>query len=473
MRTKPGTSNRSGNRLEVEQAIDYMTPNRDHYLDEIMEFVRIPSIGTNPDYQEDTIKAAQWLADSMRVAKLENVSVIPTAGQPLVYGDWLHAGDDRPTILIYGHYDVQPIEPLEEWRTPPFEPTIIDDYLYGRGTSDDKCQLYIHIKSIEAYMKTAGRLPVNVKFLFEGEEEYGGQSIEAFIEEEAHFLQSDVAVISDTAMASPDQPVIVSGTRGICYVMLDIYGPDRDLHSGSFGGAIDNPINVLGHILASLKDINGKILVPGFYDHVRDLSPEDREIMDSDPISAAQVLSMTGAPQVWGEPGYLLSERLSTRPTLDVNGVIGGYTGEGEKTIIPAHVHAKISMRLVPDQDGQVIFNKFKTFVEQISPPSVKVKATLSHIGAPSLVDLDSPAMDAAVSAYKTVFDTDPIFVREGGSIPVVADIKKRLNIDTIMMGFGLPDDNIHSPNERFYLPNFQRGIETMIRFMDEFGSIG
>jgi acetylornithine deacetylase/succinyl-diaminopimelate desuccinylase-like protein len=472
MRTKPGTPNRSGNRLEVEQAFAYMTAHRAHYLDEIVELVRIPSIGTNPDYQEDTIRAAQWLADSMEDAKLENVSVIPTARQPLVYGDWLHAGDDRPTILIYGHYDVQPVEPIEEWRTSPFEPTIIDDYLYGRGTSDDKCQLYIHIKSIEAYMKTAGRLPLNVKCLFEGEEEYGGESIEAFIEKEAHFLRSDVAVISDTAMANPEQPVIVSGTRGICYAMLDIYGPDRDLHSGSFGGAIDNPINVLGHILADLKDINGKILIPGFYDHVRDLSPEDRRNLESNPINNAQVLRMTGAPQVWGEPDRLLVERLSTRPTLDVNGVIGGYTGEGEKTIIPAHVHAKISMRLVPDQDGQDIFNKFKTFVEQISPPSVKVKATLSHIGASSRVDLDSPAMDAAVSAYKAVFDTDPIFIREGGSIPVVAGIKKRLNIDTIMMGFGLPDDNIHSPNERFYLPNFQRGIETMIRFMDEYGSI-
>ena len=471
MRTKLGNQNRAGNTTDAEQSIEYTAARQDRYLAEIKEFLSIPSIGTNIDYQEDTRRAAQWLADSMRAAKLENVSVIPTAGQPLVYGDWLHAGANRPTILIYGHYDVQPAEPLEEWRTPPFEPTIIDDFLYGRGTSDDKCQLYIHIKSIEAYMKTSGRLPLNVKCLFEGEEEYGGEGIEAFIGEEVKFLRSDVAVIYDTAMVSPEQPALVSGLRGICYVMLDIYGPDQDLHSGSFGGAIDNPINVLGHILAGLKDVNGKILIPGFYDHVRELSPEDRKMLEADPVSDAQVLLITGAPQVWGEPDYPLSERLGTRPTLDVNGVIGGYTGEGEKTIIPAHVHAKISMRLVPDQDGQDIFDKFNNFVEKISPPSVTVKATLSHIGASSLVELHSPAMDAAVSAYKAVFNTDPIFVREGGSIPVVASFKERLNIDTIMMGFGLPDDNIHSPNERFYLPNYQRGIETVIRFMDEYGN--
>ncbi len=454
----------------VDKALDYAERNKDRFLDELKEFLRIPSVGTIPNNETDTIAAANWLADSMTSAGLENVQLFTTSGMPLVYGDWLRAGADKPTIIIYGHYDVQPADPIDEWNTPPYEPTIVDQYLHCRGAADDKGQLFIHVKSIESYLKGAGSLPVNIKCLIEGEEEAGGEGIEEFIVENRSFMAADAIAISDSAMISKEQPAIVSGIRGICYAYLDVFGPMRDLHSGSLGGVVDNPINALGHIISKLKNEDGLILIPGFYDKVRDLNQAERAAQAVNPINEREILAVSGAPQIWGETDYPIAERLGTRPTLDVHGVIGGFTGEGTKTIIPAHVHAKISMRLVPDQEAREIYELFEEYIHQIAPPSVRVELSLAHNSEPSLLNAGGKAAIAAAAAYEQVFGRKPLFIREGGSIPVVAVFQEHLGIDSVMMGFGLPDDRIHAPNERFFLPNFYRGISTAIYFFDAFG---
>jgi len=457
----------------MSSPLEYAQQHRAEHLAELKEFLRIPSVSTQPDHNGDTAQAALWLAEAMKTAVLDNVTLIPTNGHPLVYADWLHAGPDAPTVLIYGHYDVQPPEPLAEWHTPPFEPTVIDDFLYARGASDDKGQVYVHVKAVEAHLKTHGRLPVNVKFIVEGEEESGGASLKAFIPQNTSLLQADVALVSDTGMISPSMPSIVYGLRGMCYLMMDITGPARDLHSGSFGGGIDNPLNVLGHVIARLKDPNGRVLIPGFYDKVRALSPEEREVLAQLPVDEAAWLAETGAPQVWGEPEYTLVERLGARPTLDVHGIIGGYTGPGGKTVLPSTVHCKLSMRLVPDQDPEEIAQLFRDYVQSIVPPTVTVTIN-GRGGAPATItDLHIPAMQAAVAAIEASFGKAPVFMREGGSIPVVGQFQEYLGLETVLMGFGLPDDRIHAPNERYYLPNFYRGIETSIRFLTEYARLG
>ncbi len=449
----------------------FATHNQEKNLTQLIQFLRIPSVSTQPEHDADTAQAAEWLANAMREAGIEHVQVISTNRHPLVYGDWLHAGNDKPTVLIYGHYDVQPAEPFELWHTPPFEPTLQGDYLYARGASDDKGQAYIHVKAVEAHLKTNGRLPVNVKFILEGEEESGGASLAAFIPENTTLLQADVALISDTGMVNRDQPAIVYGLRGMCYVLMDITGPARDLHSGSYGGGINNPINAAAHLIAQLKDEEGHVLIPGFYDKVRPLSPQEREILAKFPLDEAEWLTETGAAAAWGEPEFTLVERLGARPTLDVNGIIGGYTGAGAKTVLPSTVHVKLSMRLVPDQDFHNIAELLQAYLQKITPPSVSVNFTYRG-GAPSITDLSIPAMKAAVSAYAHVFGKEPVFMREGGSIPVVGQLQTHLGVETILMGFGLADDRIHSPNERFYLPNFYRGIQTSIRFLEEYGNV-
>jgi len=457
----------------MSSPLEYAQQHRAEHLAELKEFLRIPSVSTQPDHNGDTAQAALWLAEAMKTAVLDNVTLIPTNGHPLVYADWLHAGPDAPTVLIYGHYDVQPPEPLAEWHTPPFEPTIIEDFLYARGASDDKGQVYVHVKAVEAHLKTNGRLPVNVKFIVEGEEESGGANLKAFIPQNTSLLQADVALVSDTGMISPSMPSIVYGLRGMCYLMMDITGPARDLHSGSFGGGIDNPLNVLGHVIARLKDPNGRVLIPGFYDKVRALSPEEREVLAQLPVDEAAWLAETGAPQVWGEPEYTLVERLGARPTLDVHGIIGGYTGPGGKTVLPSTVHCKLSMRLVPDQDPEEIAQLFRDYVQSIVPPTVTVTIN-GRGGAPATItDLHIPAMQAAVAAIEASFGKAPVFMREGGSIPVVGQFQEYLGLETVLMGFGLPDDRIHAPNERYYLPNFYRGIETSIRFLTEYARLG
>ena len=450
--------------------LTYAQENRERHLNELKSFLEIPSVSTQPQHAADVATAAHWVADAMQEAGLEHVAVIKTDGHPLVYADWLHAGADAPTVLIYGHYDVQPAEPFDLWETPPFTPTIRDDYVYARGASDDKGQAFIHVKAVQAHLAANGRLPINVKFIMEGEEESGGASLTAFIPQHKELLKADFALVSDTGMISKEQPSIVYGLRGMCYLFLDITGPSRDLHSGSFGGGIDNPLNVLGHIIAKLKDENGRVLIPGFYDDVAVLSREERALLAKYKFDEARWLAETGAPQAWGEPGYTLVERLGARPTLDVHGIIGGYTGTGGKTVLPSTVHCKLSMRLVPHQDPQKIEAAFRAYLQEIAPPTVTVEVTGGHGAPATITDFNIPAMKAAVTAYTQSFGKEPVFMREGGSIPVVGQFQEYLGLETVLMGFGLPDDKIHAPNERFYLPNFFKGIETSIRFLDELG---
>lgn len=449
----------------MSDPITFAREHQSDYLAELMDFLRIPSVSTQPERQAETAAAARWLAEKMKRAGLENVEVIQTQRHPLVYADWLHAAN-APTVLVYGHYDVQPAAPLELWESPPFEPTVRDDFLYARGASDDKGQVYVHVKAVEAILQSNGRLPVNVKFIVEGEEESGGESLGAFIPQNKEKLAANFALVSDTAMVSAQQPAIVYGLRGITYAFIDITGPRRDLHSGSFGGGINNPLNVLGHIIARLKDEDGRILIPGFYDKVRPLTEQERDILAQFPLDEAAWLAETGVPESWGEPDYTLVERLGARPTLDVHGIIGGYTGEGAKTVLPAKVHAKLSMRLVPDQDSAEIGRLLKAYIAKLAPPSVKVEVSVGHGAPASITDFNIPAMQAAARAYATAFGQEPVFMREGGSIPVVSQFQSELGLETVLMGFGLPSDQIHAPNERFYLPNFYRGIETSIHFL-------
>lgn len=455
----------------MKDALAYAQQKQTTYLAELTEFLQIPSVSTDDAYTDDVRWAATWLAEKMRAAGLEHARLIETERHPLVYADWLHAGEDKPTVLIYGHYDVQPPDPVDLWDTPPFAPQVRDGFVYARGAADDKGQLYIHVKAVEAVLKTNGRLPVNVKFIIEGEEECGGASIAKYVAEHPDELAADVALVSDTHFVQPGIPTIVYGLRGMVYTFLDIVGPQQDLHSGGFGGGIDNPLNVLGHMIAKLKDENGRILIPGFYDDVRQLSEQERAVLADFPFDEAAWLAETGAPQAWGEPDYSLVERLGARPTLDVHGIVGGYTGAGSKTVLPSKVHAKISMRLVPDQDPAKIFELYKTYVESIAPPTVTVTVTREHFATASMTDLNEPAMKAAVSAYAAAFGREPVFMREGGSIPVVGDFTNHLGIETILMGFGLPGDNLHAPNERFSLDNFYRGIETSIRFLHDYAN--
>lgn len=456
----------------MEEVLQFARENQESNLEELLAFLAIPSVSTQPKHQPDVRQAANWLAGKMSEAGMENIQVIEYGGHPLVYSDWLHAGESAPTVLIYGHYDVQPAEPFDLWQSHPFEPQLRDEFIYARGASDDKGQLYIHVKAVEAYLETSGTLPVNVKFIVEGEEEVGGESLTAFIPENEELLAADVVLISDTAMLSPELPTIVYGLRGNVYTFLDIKGPERDLHSGSYGGGIDNPLNAMGHIIARLKDKDGHILVPGFYDRVRPLSEAEREMLNEVPFDEAAWLKESGAPQSWGEPEFSIPERLGIRPTLDVNGIIGGYTGPGRKTVLPSSAHAKISMRLVPDQDPQEIAALYTDYIKTIAPPSVTVEVTICSTNAPSISELNSPAMKAVSGAYYKVFGRNPVYIREGGSIPVVAQFQDILGMETVMMGFGLPDDHIHSPNERFYLPNYYNGILTGINFLAEYAEL-
>ena len=447
--------------------LQYAQQQQDRHLAELLEFLRVPSVSTDPGHTTDTADAARWLAERLEAAGLENVQVIPTSRHPLVYADWCHAGSGAPTVLIYGHYDVQPADPLEKWVSPPFQPEIRDDYVYARGAADDKGQLYIHVKAVESYLSTAGSLPVNVKFIIEGEEEIGSGNLHAFIKDNAGQLAATSALISDTTMFGPGQPALVYGLRGNCHALVDVTGPARDLHSGTYGGSVNNPINALAHLIAKLKDERGHILIPGFYDRVRPLSLEERELLAGLPLDPEVWLRETGAPELWGEPEYTLAERIGVRPTLDITGIYGGYTGTGTKTVLPAHAHAKISMRLVPDQDPLEIAALFEQFVRAALPPSVLVEVHIAGASAPAMIDRDTPPMRAAAAAYTAAFDRPPIFMREGGSIPVVSDFQTQLGLPTVMMGFGLPGDRIHSPNERFFLPNFFKGIETSIRYLE------
>ncbi len=448
------------------KALEYARAHQDEFLAELKEFLSIPSVSTQPEHKPDIEHAAVWLRDRLLAAGFPRAEVMPTQGHPVVYAEWLAARPQAPTVLTYGHYDVQPPDPLELWNTPPFEPTIVGDDIFCRGASDDKGQLYIHVKVVQAFKETVGALPVNVKCIFEGEEESGSPSLEPFIREHTDLLAADVAVISDTHILGKDTPSIVYALRGLAYVEVEVTGPDHDLHSGIYGGAVHNPINALCTMIARLQGESGHIAIPGFYDDVRELSPEERIELAKVPFERETWLHEAGVKTDWGEPAYTIVERTAARPTLDVNGIWGGYIQPGAKTVLPSKAFAKISMRLVPDQESAEITRLIRNYLTEIAPPTVNVEVHDLHSGEGAIVRRDSPAMKAAFRAYAEAFGKEPVFVREGGSIPVVAAFQKALGIETILMGFGLPDDRLHSPNEKFHLPNFYKGIETIIHFM-------
>ncbi|HEY4687961.1 MAG TPA: dipeptidase [Anaerolineae bacterium] len=450
-------------------ALQYARDHREQHLAELKQFISIPSISAQPNHKPDIERAAQWAAEHLMSIGF-SASVHPTAGHPIVLADWPGAGQDRPTLLIYGHYDVQPVDPLSLWHSDPFEPVVRGDDLYGRGASDDKGQIFAHFKAVDSYFKTTGRPPVNLKFIIEGEEEIGGPSLDPFIESHKAELAADVALISDSHMLRPDLPALAYGLRGLSYIQVELTGPATDLHSGSFGGAIYNPIQALVEMIASLKDPNGHITVPGFYDKVRPIDDDERQTLAEVPFGEEQFKKDAGVEQTWGETGYTVLEQVTARPTLEINGIWGGYQGEGSKTVLPAKAGAKISCRLVADQDHREISRLLCDHLKRIAPPQVRVETKSLHGGQGVLVDRNTPAIKAAAIALQRAFGAKPVFLREGGSIPVVASFKQMLGIDTVLMGLGLTDDNLHAPNEKFHLPNFYRGIEASIHFLSLLG---
>lgn len=446
-----------------EQALQYAHDNRERFLEELKDILRIPSISTLPKHKDDIARTAQWLVEDMTRIGLENSRVYPTDRHPIVYGEWLGA-QGAPTVLIYGHYDVQPVDPLDEWNSPPFEPTIRDGKIYARGASDNKGQAFIHLKVVESYLKGMGSLPVNVKIILEGEEEIGSPSLEPFVMANKDLLAADSGLVSDSRIISPEQPSILYGLRGMLYTQIDVRGPSRDLHSGSYGGSVHNPAQAVSEIIAALHDEDGHILIPGFYDSVRALSEEERKALAKIPYPVAQWQEETGLKEPWGESEYTLIERLGARPTCEVNGMWGGFQGEGGKTVIPAEAGAKISMRLVPDQEPQEIAQIFTDYIRGIAPSGLDVEVTIIAMAHPAMVSLDAPEIRAASRAYESVWGVPPVYAREGGSIPIVATFQRELNMPVILMGFGL-SDNIHSPNEHFRLDHFYKGIDTVIHY--------
>ena len=448
----------------------YLEAHQQHYLSELMDLLRIPSISTLPQHRPDLDRAAAFVAGKLTHAGLENVEIIATSGHPLVYGDWLHA-PGAPTILCYGHYDVQPPEPLEEWITPPFEPTLRDGNLYARGAADDKGQFYTHVKAVETMMQTTGRLPVNVRFLIEGEEEVGGEAIEKYVREHPERLRCDVALVSDTSMFAPTVPSIDTGLRGMVYTEIEVRGAGRDLHSGLYGGVAPNPFEALVRILNGLKSPEGRILVPGFYDDVEPPAAEEMASWQRLPFDEeAYRRDEVRASALTGETGYSVFERTWARPTLDIHGMPGGFTGAGSKTVIPARASAKVSMRLVPRQNPQKIADRFRSAVEALTPRGYDVSVKIHSLADPILIEPSNPYLQAGVAALREVFSADPVFVRSGGSIPIVALFACVLQAPSVMMGFGLPDDGLHSPNEKLRVANFYDGIRAVITFFERLG---
>jgi acetylornithine deacetylase/succinyl-diaminopimelate desuccinylase-like protein len=452
-------------------AVDYARQNQQRFLSELKDLLRIPSVSTLPDHKDDVRRAADFVAAEMKRIGLEHVEVIKTEGHPLVYGDWLHAAG-KPTALCYGHYDVQPPDPLDEWKSPPFDPTERNQNLYARGAVDDKGQMYMHLKALEALMNTGnGKLPLNVRLLIEGEEEVGGESIAAFVREHPDRLKSDFALVSDTEMFAPETPSLCVGLRGMCYTELEASGPMTDLHSGVYGGAAPNPFEALARIITKLKDESGKVLIPHFYDRVQKPTADELKAWDSLPLNEEHYRKTeVGSKVLTGEPGYSVLYRTWARPTLEVHGMPGGFTGHGAKTVIPARANAKVSMRLVPDQRPDEIWKLYNEFVQSIVPKGIDVKIKQWNVADPIVVSTDNKYIKASAQAMHDVFKKDTVYIRSGGSIPIVADFEKALKIPSVMMGFGLPDDNLHAPNEKFHIPNFYRGIESIIRFFQIVG---
>ena len=458
--------------LLSDAARDYARANGERFRQELHEMLRIPSLSADPAHAGDVRRMAEWLADHFNSLGLDKVAVMETAGHPVVYGEWTGAGPDKPTVLVYGHYDVVPALMEDGWHTDPFEPVEKDGKIYARGATDDKGQLYIHVKALESYLKTAGHAPVNVKMLIEGEEEVSSPNLVPFLKEHLDLLRADVCVISDSSMRSIDEPAILHSLRGMTYAEIEVHGPTDDLHSGLWGGAVHNPALALVEILGKLYNPDNTIAIPGFYDDVVPLTPDEREMIAKTDLTEAQYKQSTGVPAVWGDANYNIRERISARPTLDINGLWSGWSGPGPKTIVPARAGCKISSRLVGNQDAHKIFDLLKSYVESITPPTVTVDVRLLTTGKAALFPFDIPEMQAAARAYEKGWGVKPIFTRGGGSIPVVAEIADLMDIPVVMMGYGLDDDGLHSPNERFSIEMFHRGIETAIVYLEELALI-
>ena len=450
---------------EMETALKYAQEHRPRFQDELIEFLKIPSISTLSEHKKDMEDAAKWVSAQLEDFGFENVDIIPTAKHPVVYGEHLSAGAGAPTVLFYGHYDVQPVDPLDEWENDPFNPVVKGENVFARGASDMKGQVAAHLKAVESMIKTSG-LPINLKYLIEGEEEIGSPNLEKFLGDNKDLLRCDFCLNGDSGILGPDLPALTYSLRGLAYFEIRLQGAKSDLHSGIFGGAIDNPANVLARLIAGMKDEKGRIQLPGFYDNVRPITDEDRAITHSMPDE--WWLEQTGARATFGEEGYTSSERAAARPTLDVNGILSGFTGEGPKTVLPARAMAKVSTRLVPDQRPEEIEASMRAYLEERMPPTVTWELEMLSECLPGMVERDSSLVIAAKNSLKAVWDVEPVFVRQGGSVPVVGSIQDVLGVDSLIMGFGLPDDNLHAPNEKFHLPNYFRGIETFIRFSYE-----
>jgi acetylornithine deacetylase/succinyl-diaminopimelate desuccinylase-like protein len=451
----------------MDKVIDFINVNREKYLEELKAFLAIPSISALPEHAGDVKRCAEWCADEMRRIGLQNVRLIETPGNPVVYGDWMGAAG-APTILFYGHYDVQPVDPLNLWETPPFEATIRDGEIYARGSADDKGQVFMHFKAVEAHMKQTGTLPVNIKFILEGEEEVGSVNLDNFVKAHKSELTADVVVISDSPMFARGVPSICYGLRGLVYFQIDLRGSNTDLHSGSFGGAVANPAMVLSQMLASMKDRGGRIKIPGFYDDVVALTEEERAAWATLPFNERQYKKDFGIPKVFGESGYTTLERTWARPTFEVNGLLSGFTGEGAKTVLPAVAMAKVSMRLVANQDPDKIANLFEAHLKKIAPKTVALKITRMHGGKPWMTSYDNPFVQAAGRAIEKGFGQKPVYTREGGSIPVVSTFQEELGLPSVLFGVGLPDENAHAPNEKLDVANFHGGIIASAIFYDE-----
>ena len=453
----------------ASSAVTYARNNQPRFLGELKDFLRIPSISTLDEHKPDVQKAADFVASELRRIRLENVEMIPTKGHPLVYADWLHASG-KPTVLIYAHYDVQPPDPLNEWHTPPFEPTERNNNIYARGAVDDKGQLWMQVKALESLMQT-GKLPINVKILFEGEEEVGGESVAEYVRKQKAKLKADFALVSDTELFAADLPTLCVGLRGLVYTEIEAVGAKTDLHSGVYGGAAPNPFFALIEIISKMKDAKGKVLIPGFYKNVKAPSKAELKAWKALPFNEEHYRKTeVGSTVLTGEPGFSVLYRTWARPTLEVHGMPGGFTAVGAKTVSPARASAKVSMRLVPNQDANDVLKKFKNYVKKITPKGIQTNIKVWSSGPACVVGTDNKYIKAATEAMHDVFKKDTVFIRSGGSIPIVTDFQDVLKIPSVMMGFGLPDDNLHAPNEKFHIPNFYRGIESICLFFEKLG---
>ena len=449
----------------------YLEDHKPQFLENLKAALRIPSVSAQPQHKADVQRCAEHIAAHLKKIGMTRAEVVKTPGHAVVYAEWLGA-PGKPTALLYGHYDVQPVEPLELWKTPPFEPTERDGKLYARGACDDKGQVYMHLSAIEAHLAVNKKLPINLKLVIEGEEEAGSESLEGFLTGRRKELDADVILVSDTGMPAPDQPALTYALRGICYTQIEIVGPSRDLHSGVFGGAVKNPANALAGIIAALMDADGRITVPGFYDKVRELTPAEREAYAAVPFDEKGFIAETGVVQPFGEKGRSTLERIWSRPTLDVNGMWSGYTGEGSKTVLPSFAAAKVSMRLVPDQLPDKVADQFEAYLKKVAPRTVSVTLTRMHGGRPWMTGFDNPFVQAAGRAIEQGFGKAPVFNREGGSIPVVSTFEEALGVPSVLFGVGLPDENAHAPNEKLDLANFHDGIIASAYLYDEVGKL-